>query len=211
MNNIASGQVADIDKAVKAAHRAFKGEWGKMKQSERLDYVYKIGDLIEEHVEEIALLEALDTGLPLSQTKKQVSRSANNFRFYADTVKSQMYGETYQVDDEFVNYTVRTPVGVAGLITPWNAPFMLETWKIAPALATGNTVVLKPAEWSPLTANRMAEIIDQAGLPDGVFNIVHGFGETAGDALVKHKDVKLISFTGETTTGSTIMKMVQIL
>ncbi|WP_271401796.1 5-carboxymethyl-2-hydroxymuconate semialdehyde dehydrogenase [Salinicoccus roseus] len=206
MNNIASGQAADIDKAVKAAHKAFKGEWGKMKQSERLDYVYKIGDLIEEHVEEIALLEALDTGLPLSQTKKQVSRSANNFRFYADTVKSQMYGETYQVDDEFINYTVRTPVGVAGLITPWNAPFMLETWKIAPALATGNTVVLKPAEWSPLTANRMAEIIDQAGLPDGVFNIVHGFGETAGDALVKHKDVKLISFTGETTTGSTIMK-----
>lgn len=206
INHIASGQAADIDKAVKAAKKAFKGEWGQMKQSERLDYVYKIGDLIEEHIDEIALLESLDTGLPISQTKKQVSRSANNFRFYADTVKSQLYGEAYQVDDEFINYSVRSAVGVAGLITPWNAPFMLETWKIAPALATGNTVILKPAEWSPLTANRMAEIIDKAGLPDGVFNIVHGFGETAGDALVKHPDVQLISFTGETTTGSTIMK-----
>ncbi len=206
INSIASGQAADIDKAVQSAKKAFKGEWGNLKQAERLEYVYKIGDLIEQHTDEIALLESLDTGLPIAQTRKQVSRSANNFRFYADTVKSQMYGEVYQVDDEFINYTVHSAVGVAGLITPWNAPFMLETWKIAPALATGNTVILKPAEWSPLTANRMAEIIDQAGLPDGVFNIVHGFGETAGDALVKHPDVQLISFTGETTTGSTIMK-----
>lgn len=206
INDIASGQKADIDKAVQAAKAAFEGEWGQLKLAERLDYVYKIGDLIEQHTNEIALLESLDTGLPISQTKKQVARSAQNFRFYADQVKSQLYGESYQVDDEFINYTVREPVGVAGLITPWNAPFMLETWKVAPALATGNTVVLKPAEWSPLTANRMAEIIDQAGLPKGVFNIVHGFGETAGDALVKHPDVPLISFTGETKTGSTIMK-----
>ena len=206
MNRIAAGQPSDIDRAAKAAKAAFRGEWGKMKLQERLEYVYRIGDLIEQYTDELSELEALDTGLPISQTRKQVSRSANNFRFYADTVKSQMYGEAYQVDDEFINYTVHSPVGVAGLITPWNAPFMLETWKIAPALATGNTVVLKPAEWSPLTANRMAEIIDMAGLPEGVFNVVHGIGEVAGDALVKHPDVELISFTGETTTGSEIMR-----
>src|SRR5690606_13298472 len=165
-----------------------------MKQNERLKYIYKIGELIEGHIEEIAILESLDTGLPISQTLKQVERSAQNFRFYADMVKSRLSGEAYQVDDSFMNYTIRKPIGVAGLITPWNAPFMLETWKIAPALATGNTVVLKPAEWSPLTANKLAEIIHEAGLPKGVFNIVHGFGETAGASLVAHPDVKLISF-----------------
>lgn len=206
MNDISSGHADDIDRAVKAASAAFKGEWGQMKLEERLSYIYKIGDLIEAEVEEIALLESLDTGLPIKQTRKMVSRAALNFKFYADQVKNLMFGEMYPVDDEFVNYTTRKPVGVAGLITPWNAPFMLETWKIAPALATGNTVVLKPAEWSPLSANRIAEVIDRAGLPKGVFNVVHGIGEVAGDALVKHKDVKLISFTGETKTGALIMK-----
>ncbi|GEL76987.1 5-carboxymethyl-2-hydroxymuconate semialdehyde dehydrogenase [Tenuibacillus multivorans] len=206
INVVASGDSSDIDKAVAAAKKAFQGEWGQLKLDERLNYVYKIGDLIEAHSEEIAMLESYDTGLPISQTRKMIARSAKNFRFYADMVKSHLYGEAYQVDDEFINYSVRKPVGVAGLITPWNAPFMLETWKIAPALATGNTVVLKPAEWSPLSANRIAEVIDKAGLPDGVFNVVHGYGETAGAALVKHPDVPLISFTGETTTGSEIMK-----
>lgn len=205
INSIASGGTEDIDKAVLAAKEAFK-VWSKLKQDERLSYIYKIGELIEEQIEEIALLEAYDTGLPISQTRKQVERSASNFRFYADMVKSHMYGEAYQVNDEFINYTIHKPVGVAGLITPWNAPFMLETWKVAPALATGNTVVLKPAEWSPLSANLIAEIIDKAGLPAGVFNVVHGFGETAGAALVRHPDVQLISFTGETKTGSEIMK-----
>ncbi|MFD2638776.1 5-carboxymethyl-2-hydroxymuconate semialdehyde dehydrogenase [Piscibacillus salipiscarius] len=206
INLVASGDASDIDRAVAAANDAFHGEWGQLKLDERLDYVYKIGDLIEQHSEEIAMLESYDTGLPISQTRKMIARSAKNFRFYADMVKSHLYGEAYQVDDEFINYSVRKPVGVAGLITPWNAPFMLETWKIAPALATGNTVVLKPAEWSPLSANRIAEVIDQAGLPKGVFNVVHGYGETAGAALVRHPDVPLISFTGETTTGSEIMK-----
>ncbi|WAA13422.1 5-carboxymethyl-2-hydroxymuconate semialdehyde dehydrogenase [Fervidibacillus halotolerans] len=205
LNTVAKGDERDIDKAVTAAKKAFQ-IWGKEKQKERLKYVYKIGELIEARVEEIALMESLDTGLPIKQTKKQVERAAQNFRFYADMVKTHLYGEAYQVDDEFINYTVRKPVGVAGLITPWNAPFMLETWKIAPALATGNTVVLKPAEWSPLTANLLAEIIDEAGLPKGVFNVVHGYGETAGAALVRHPDVQIISFTGETTTGSEIMK-----
>jgi 5-carboxymethyl-2-hydroxymuconic-semialdehyde dehydrogenase len=205
INEIASGDRADIDKAVAAAKQAFQ-TWSKLKVNDRLAYVYKIADLIDEHIEEIALLESFDTGLPISQTKKQVARSADNFRFYADMVKSRLVGDAYQVDDEYINYTIHKPVGVAGLITPWNAPFMLETWKVAPALATGNTVVLKPAEWSPLSANLLAEIIDKAGLPKGVFNIVHGFGETAGASLVAHPDVQLISFTGETTTGSEILK-----
>ncbi|MCU9602066.1 5-carboxymethyl-2-hydroxymuconate semialdehyde dehydrogenase [Pallidibacillus thermolactis] len=205
INEVASGDHVDIHKAVMAAKEAFN-IWGRMKQNERLEYIYKIGQLIEERIEDIALFESFDTGLPISQTRKQVARSAQNFRFYADMVKSHLSGEAYQVDDEFINYTIHKPVGVAGLITPWNAPFMLETWKIAPALATGNTVVLKPAEWSPLSANLLAEIIDQAGLPKGTFNVVHGFGETAGASLVAHPDVQLISFTGETKTGSEIMK-----
>ncbi|WLD94821.1 5-carboxymethyl-2-hydroxymuconate semialdehyde dehydrogenase [Alkalihalobacillus sp. AL-G] len=207
LNVVAEGRSEDIDLAVKAARDAFRnGAWGSMKVNERLSYIYKIADLIDKNIEEIAYLESIDTGLPIKQTKKMTSRAASNFRFYAEMVKNRMVGEAYKVDDEFLNYTVQKPVGVAGLITPWNAPFMLETWKIAPALATGNTVILKPAEWSPLTANKLAEIVDQAGLPEGVFNIVHGFGETAGASLVAHPDVQLISFTGETTTGSEIMR-----
>ncbi|HLR40998.1 MAG TPA: 5-carboxymethyl-2-hydroxymuconate semialdehyde dehydrogenase [Virgibacillus sp.] len=206
INYVAEGDKADIDKAVAAAYEAFQGPWRKLKVKERLEYINKIADIIDEHIEEIAPLESYDTGLPISQTRKMVARAANNFRFYSEMVSARMVGEAYQMDDEFINYTIRKPVGVAGLITPWNAPFMLETWKIAPALATGNTVVLKPAEWSPITANRLAEIIDKAELPKGVFNIVHGYGETAGASLVAHPDVRLISFTGETKTGSEIMK-----
>lgn len=205
INKVASGDETDVDKAVVAAKDAFK-VWSALKLNERLAYIYKIGDLIKENSEEIALLESFDTGLPISQTRKQVARAADNFYFYADMVKTRLTGDVYHVDDTFINYTVHKPVGVAGLITPWNAPFMLETWKVAPALATGNTVVLKPGEWSPLTANYLAKIIDEAGLPKGTFNVVHGFGETAGASLVAHPDVRLISFTGETTTGSEIMK-----
>lgn len=207
INEVAEGFKEDIDLAVQAAKKAFdEGPWRTMPTDERLRYIVKIADLIEANAEEISYLESLDTGLPISQTKKQAARGAENFRFYAEMVKNRMVGEAYPVDQLFINYTIHKPVGVAGLITPWNAPFMLETWKIAPALATGNTVVLKPAEWSPLTANKLAQIIDEAGLPEGVFNIVHGYGETAGASLVAHPDVQLISFTGETKTGSEIMK-----
>ncbi|MCA0983219.1 5-carboxymethyl-2-hydroxymuconate semialdehyde dehydrogenase [Halobacillus yeomjeoni] len=207
INAVASGQKEDVNKAVLAARKAFKGEWGSLKLQKRLDYVYRIADAIDRHVDELASLESYDTGLPIFLTKKMVSRASRNFRFYAEMVSARMVGDAYRVDDDFLNYTIHKPVGVAGLITPWNAPFMLETWKIAPALATGNTVVLKPAEWSPLTADKLAQIIDEeVGLPEGVFNVVHGFGETAGASLVAHEDVELISFTGETSTGSEIMK-----
>jgi 5-carboxymethyl-2-hydroxymuconic-semialdehyde dehydrogenase len=206
INMVAEGTKEDIKRAVTAAKRAFKEDWGNLKVSERLKYIYKIAELIDEHIEEIAPLESLDTGLPISQTKNMVARAAENFRFYARMVETRLIGEAYQAGGDFLNYTIHKPVGIAGLITPWNAPFMLETWKIAPALATGNAVILKPAEWSPITANKLAEIIHKAGLPKGVFNVVHGYGETAGDALVAHPDVQLISFTGETTTGSEIMR-----
>lgn len=207
INEVAEGQIEDINRAVAAARAAFdNGPWKTMKLTKRMEYIYRIADLIDEEIEKIAYLEALDTGLPISQTRNMVSRASENFRFYARMVESRLVGDAYQVDEEFINYTIHAPVGVAGLITPWNAPFMLETWKVAPALATGNTVVLKPAELSPLSANLLAEIIHKANLPIGVFNVVHGFGEVAGDALVKHPDVQLISFTGETKTGSTIIK-----
>ncbi|TLS36883.1 5-carboxymethyl-2-hydroxymuconate semialdehyde dehydrogenase [Pseudalkalibacillus caeni] len=206
-NRVAEGREEDMDLAVAAAKNAFKnGPWGKMKLADRMKYINKIADLIDEEVEEIAVLESLDTGLPISQTRKMTARAAENFRFYARMVQSKLHGDAYAVDDEFINYTVYKPVGVVGLITPWNAPFMLETWKVAPALATGNTVILKPAELSPLTANKLAEVIDKAGVPEGVFNVVHGFGETAGASLVANEDVAAISFTGETVTGSTIIK-----
>ncbi|WP_099303121.1 5-carboxymethyl-2-hydroxymuconate semialdehyde dehydrogenase [Bacillus sp. Marseille-P3800] len=206
INEVASGDEREVEQAVEAARHAMKNAWGTMKVEERMVYINRIADLIDEEIEEIAHLEALDTGLPISQTKKMTARAAENFRFYARMVQSVLHGESFPVDNTFLNYTVYKPIGVVGLITPWNAPFMLETWKVAPALATGNTVVLKPAELSPLTVNKLAEVIDRAGLPAGVFNVVHGYGETAGAALVAHKDVAAISFTGETTTGTTILK-----
>ncbi|MGA8943314.1 MAG: 5-carboxymethyl-2-hydroxymuconate semialdehyde dehydrogenase [Thermoactinomyces sp.] len=207
VNKVAEGFAEDVDLAVAAAREAFDhGPWRTMSVKKRLEYIVRIADLIDENAEEISELESLDTGLPISQTRKQAARAAENFRFYAQMVNSRLVGEAYQVENAFVNYTIYKPLGVAGLITPWNAPFMLSTWKVAPALATGNTCVLKPAEWSPLTANKLAQIIDEAGLPKGVFNVVHGFGETAGAALVAHPGVQLISFTGETKTGSEIMK-----
>jgi 5-carboxymethyl-2-hydroxymuconic-semialdehyde dehydrogenase len=203
----ASGQPADVDRAVLAAGAAFaSGVWSKMPVRERARRVRLIADLILKHAAEIAELEIEDTGIPRRQiTKGAIPRAADNFYFFADQIQ-YLPGEAYQVDDEWINYTTYRPVGVAGLITPWNTPFMLETWKVAPALASGNTAILKPAEWSPLSANKLAEIIQEADLPPGVFNVVHGYGETAGAPLVAHPGVHLISFTGETTTGQIIIK-----
>jgi 5-carboxymethyl-2-hydroxymuconic-semialdehyde dehydrogenase len=206
ITEVSEGRGEDIDDAVQSALDAFRrGPWPRMTGAERGRYLRRIADLMMEDAEALALLETLDTGIPLSQTRGQVGRAAENFRFFADQA-THMTGETYPVEGRFLNYTLRQPVGVAGLITPWNTPLMLECWKIAPCLACGNTAVLKPAEWSPLTADRLAQIIARADLPPGVFNVVHGFGETAGAALVAHPDVRLISFTGETATGREIMR-----
>ncbi|WP_054950324.1 5-carboxymethyl-2-hydroxymuconate semialdehyde dehydrogenase [Numidum massiliense] len=206
ITEVAEGTAADIERAVAAARRAFRdGPWATMTVQERVQLLHAIADGIERHGEELATLETLDTGLPIAQARGQAARAARNFRYYAE-MATHLTGESYPVDHTFLNYTMRRPVGVAGLITPWNTPLMLSTWKIAPCLATGNTAVLKPAEWSPLTATKLAEIVRDAGVPPGVFNVVHGFGETAGAALVAHPHVPLISFTGESVTGKEIMR-----
>jgi 5-carboxymethyl-2-hydroxymuconic-semialdehyde dehydrogenase len=163
----------------------------------------KIADAVEAQDAKLAELETFDTGLPITQALGQAQRAAENFRFFADLIVAQS-DDAFKVPGRQINYVNRKPIGVAGLITPWNTPFMLESWKLAPALASGCTVVLKPAEFTPLSASLWAQIFSDAGLPDGVFNLVNGLGEEAGDALVKHPDVPLISFTGESTTGQLI-------
>ncbi|MEU6415196.1 5-carboxymethyl-2-hydroxymuconate semialdehyde dehydrogenase [Microbispora sp. NPDC046933] len=199
----AAGKKADIDLAVAAAKRAFDGTWPKLLPRQRSRVLHRVADLVEAQDKRLAELETWDTGLPITQALGQAQRAAENFRFFADLIVAQR-DDTYKVPGRQVNYVNRKPKGVAGLITPWNTPFMLESWKLAPALATGNTVVLKPAEFTPLSASLWAEIFREAGVPDGVFNLVNGFGEDAGDALVKHPDVPLISFTGESRTGQII-------
>ncbi|QAY74657.1 5-carboxymethyl-2-hydroxymuconate semialdehyde dehydrogenase [Agromyces protaetiae] len=199
-----AGQQADVDRAVAAAKRAFdEGPWPRLLPRQRSRVLHRIADLVEASDRRLAELETFDTGLPITQSLGQAQRAAENFRFFADLIVAQ-HDDAFKVPGRQMNYVNRKPKGVAGLITPWNTPFMLESWKLAPALATGNTVVLKPAEFTPLSASLWADIFREAGLPDGVFNLVNGLGEEAGDALVKHPDVPLISFTGESSTGSLI-------
>jgi 5-carboxymethyl-2-hydroxymuconic-semialdehyde dehydrogenase len=201
----AAGEAADVDAAVAAARRTFDtGSWPRMKASERAGVLRRIADGVRSHAQEFIEREVADIGMPVAQMAGLAARTAQNFDYYAGVV-TELHGRSFQVGDEFLNYTIRKPVGVAGLIMPWNAPLMLSSWRIAPALAAGNTVVLKPAEWSPLSATLLASVMQEAGLPDGVFNVVQGFGETAGAALSAHPGVNLICFTGETTTGQTII------
>lgn len=200
----AAGSAADIDRAVTAATTAFTdGPWSRMLPRERSRVLHRIAELVESRDRILAEMESFDSGLPISQVLGQARRAAENFRFFADLIVAQS-DEVYQVPGRQVNYVNRKPIGVAGLITPWNTPFMLESWKLAPALAAGNTVVLKPAEFTPLSASLWSGIFAEAGLPEGVFNLVHGLGEQAGDALVRHPGVPLISFTGESRTGEVI-------
>jgi 5-carboxymethyl-2-hydroxymuconic-semialdehyde dehydrogenase len=201
----AEGGKPEIDAAVHAARRAFdEGPWPHLTAGERAEVLRRIAAAIREHAEEFIVREVADVGMPISQMSGLAARAAQNFDFYAGVIE-ELHGRSFQVGEEFLNYTIRKPVGVAGLIMPWNAPLMLSTWRIAPALAAGNTVVLKPAEWSPLTATYLAALLAEAGVPRGVFNVVHGFGETAGAALSSHPGVDLICFTGETTTGKAVI------
>ncbi|HHX48196.1 MULTISPECIES: 5-carboxymethyl-2-hydroxymuconate semialdehyde dehydrogenase [Brevibacterium] len=202
----ASGKKADIEAAVASAKKAFdEGPWPTMLPRERARVLNKIADIVESRKDELAAMESFDSGLPITQAKGQAARAAENFRFFADLIVAQV-DDAFKVPGRQANYVNRKPIGVAGLITPWNTPFMLESWKLGPAIATGNTVVLKPAEFTPLSASLWPGIFEEAGLPTGVFNMVNGFGEEgfAGDSLVKHPDVPLISFTGESKTGQTI-------
>ncbi len=204
---VAEGDVADIDRAVRSARRAFEGPWSRMTPSARGRIVWKIGDLITEHCEEFAQLETLDNGKPISVARAaDVPLAADLFRYMAGWA-TKLEGNSIGLSvpevpgGQFLAYTLREPIGVAGQIIPWNFPLLMAAWKLVPALATGNTVVLKPAEQTPLAALYLAEIMAEAGLPDGVVNVVTGFGETAGAALAAHSDVDKIAFTGSTEIG----------
>ena len=206
--HVAEGDHEDIDRAVKAARRAFEtGRWSKITASERGRLLWKLGDLLERHLDEFAQLETLDNGKPFSVARvADVPLAVDIFRYMAGWA-TKIEGSTIpiSVPDHFA-YTLREPVGVVGQIVPWNFPLLMTAWKLAPALATGCTVVLKPAEQTPLTALRLGELIMEAGFPDGVVNIVSGFGETAGAALSAHPDVDKIAFTGSTEVGKIVLQ-----
>jgi 5-carboxymethyl-2-hydroxymuconic-semialdehyde dehydrogenase len=202
---VARGGAAEIDRAAKAAMKAFRTNWAHTSGEKRRAILHKIADAIVARADEIAYVECMDTGQPIRYMAKAALRGAENFRFYADRAPQANDGLSLPTETH-LNYTIRQPIGPVGVITPWNTPFMLSTWKIAPALAAGCTVVHKPAEWSPLTAQLLAEICLEAGLPAGVLNVVHGMGEEAGKALTEHPDIKAIGFVGESATGSAIMR-----
>ncbi|RTE94097.1 5-carboxymethyl-2-hydroxymuconate semialdehyde dehydrogenase [Bradyrhizobium sp. LVM 105] len=201
---VAHGKAADIDRAAKAAHAAFP-QWAETSGEARKALLHRVADAIVARAEEIAFVECMDTGQSLKFMAKAALRGAENFRFFADRAPEARDGKSLRTDGQ-VNMTTRVPIGPVGIITPWNTPFMLSTWKIAPALAAGCTIVHKPAEFSPLTARLLIEIAEEAGLPKGVWNLVNGFGEDAGKALTEHPLVKAIGFVGESRTGSMIMK-----
>jgi aminomuconate-semialdehyde/2-hydroxymuconate-6-semialdehyde dehydrogenase len=193
----------DVDAAVQAAKRAFPA-WSKTPAEQRSRVLLKLADVIEEHFDELARCESQDNGKPLSLAKRMdIPRAVANFRFFATAILHQS-SEAHVTDAAALNYTLRQPIGVAGLISPWNLPLYLLSWKIAPAIASGNTCVAKPSELTPLTAHRLAELSLEAGLPEGVLNIVHGTGPKAGAAICEHPDVPLISFTGGTVTGARV-------
>lgn len=200
---VARGAEADIDAAVAAARSAFK-TWSKTPGAERRKILIKIAEAIEARAEEIAFTECLDTGQAIRFMAKAAIRGAANFRFFADQAPGAEDGRALRNPTQ-MNVTSRRPIGPVGVITPWNTPFMLSTWKIAPALAAGCTVVHKPAELSPMTAKLLVEIAESAGLPKGVLNVVNGFGEDAGRRLTEHPDIKAIAFVGESRTGSMVM------
>jgi len=201
---VAHGTAQDIDKAASVAHNAF-AQWRDMPATERRKILVRIAEGIEERAEEIALCECWDTGQAYKFMSKAALRGAENFRYFADQVIQARDGQHLK-SPTLMNVTTRVPIGPVGVITPWNTPFMLSTWKIAPALAAGCTVVHKPAEASPLTARLLVEIAEEAGLPVGVLNTVNGFGEDAGKALCEHPKIKAIAFVGESRTGSLITK-----
>jgi phenylacetaldehyde dehydrogenase len=209
---VAEGEAEDINRAVEAARRAFdQGPWGRMTTSERGRIIWRIGDLILEHLDELAQLESLDNGKPFAVARAaDVPLAADLFHYMAGWA-TKIEGNTidisvpYMPGANFHSYTLREPVGVVGQIIPWNFPLLMAAWKLGPALATGNCVVLKPAEQTPLTALRLAGLMAEAGLPEGVVNVVTGFGETAGAALAAHDEVDKVAFTGSTGVGKLIV------
>ena len=204
---VAEAGPEEIDRAVSAARAAFAdGGWRRMNPHKRSRLLWRLADLVDANADELALLETRDNGKPYFEARRiDVPSVAQTLRYYAG-LADKVQGDTIQVPGPFLNYTLREPVGVVGAIIPWNFPLSMAAWKVAPALACGNTVVLKPAEQTPLTALRFGELAAEAGLPTGALNVVPGFGETAGAALVRHGDVNAISFTGSTEVGRIVMR-----
>ncbi|OAD16366.1 aldehyde dehydrogenase family protein [Achromobacter insolitus] len=202
---IAAAEAEDVDRAVQAAQRAFPA-WARMAAADRGRLLLKLADLIEANAEELAQLETLDTGHPIRDTRGlDVPRTAGCFRYFGG-MADKLQGSVIPVEAGFLNYVQRAPIGVVGQIVPWNFPLMFTSWKLGPALAAGNTVVLKPSELTPLSTLRIAELMAAAGFPDGVVNVVPGYGHTAGQRLAEHPDVGKIAFTGSTATGRRIVE-----
>jgi acyl-CoA reductase-like NAD-dependent aldehyde dehydrogenase len=207
LTTVPDANAADVDRAVRAARRTFEtGVWRKMKVSARERIIWRIGELIERHQEELGMLESLNNGKTYREALRgDIPPTADIFYYYAGWTR-KLYGETIPVDGPYLNYTLREPVGVVGMITAWNYPMLLAAWKVAPALATGCTMVIKPSEMTPLTTFKLAEYCREAGVPDGVVNVVTGYGPTAGEALARHMDVDKIAFTGSVRTARALMK-----
>ncbi|HCT8600379.1 TPA: aldehyde dehydrogenase PuuC [Klebsiella oxytoca] len=204
---VARGKKADVDRAVQAARSAFeRGDWSQASPAQRKAVLNKFADLMEAHCEELALLETLDTGKPIRHSlRDDIPGAARAIRWYAEAI-DKVYGEVAPTGGNELAMIVREPIGVIAAVVPWNFPLLLACWKLGPALASGNSVVLKPSEKSPLSALRLAGLAKEAGLPDGVFNVVSGFGHEAGQALAQHPDVEVITFTGSTRTGKQLLK-----
>ncbi len=204
---VAEGDAEDIDRAVEAARRAFEGPWSKTKPFDRQQILLKFADLVEKHADELTELDTLDMGAPVSRTKNMKRRAVALLRYYAG-MATALHGETIDnsLPGEYFSYTLKEPVGVVGAIIPWNAPLTSSLWKIGPALATGCTVILKPAEEAPLTPLLLGQLALEAGVPPGVLNVVPGYGETAGAALAKHMGVDKVAFTGSHVTGQKIVQ-----
>jgi aldehyde dehydrogenase (NAD+) len=204
---VAEADAADVDKAVVAARAAFdQGPWKKMRASERGRLLHRLADLIEQNADQLARLETLDNGKPLTIAKAvDVAKTIACYRYFAGWA-DKVQGKTIPIDGDFFCHTRHEPIGVIGQIIPWNYPLLMQAWKLAPALATGNTIVMKPAEQTPLSALRLGELILEAGFPEGVVNLLPGFGSTAGAAIARHMDVDKVAFTGSTEVGRLIME-----
>ena len=204
-SHIPRSNTADVDLAVDAAKKAFPA-WSAMRIEQRSAIIMKLSDLIDKNLDRLAEAESRDNGKPLWLAKSvDIPRARDNFGFFGTAIK-HFASESHRTSDGLINFTTRTPIGVAGCVSPWNLPLYLFSWKVAPALAAGNTVVAKPSEVTPMTAFLLSELCIEAGFPKGVFNIVHGLGGEAGNAIVEHPDVPIISFTGGTSTGAHIAR-----
>ena len=211
VNTVTYADRADVDCAVAAARAALNGPWGELTPEQRSALLNKLAAAIEARFEDFVAAEVQDTGRPLPIARSlDVSRATANFRTFADMTKTNVSTSciTYNPDgSQLINYTVRKPLGVIAVISPWNLPLLLMTWKLGPALAMGNTVVCKPSEETPSSASLLAEVMDEVGIPKGVFNLIHGYGRE-GEYLTQSKDIDAVSFTGESRTGAAIMKTV---